>query len=196
MKIIGHRGAKGLAEENSLESIRQAMKYPVDMIEVDVRMQKSTVVLSHDKTSSDTVYCPLTHALSEIDGKVPLNIEIKEKKAVKPTLKILETYDGEVLLSSISFSVLTEIHQLNPDYKIAVVEKWSGVRATAEAGLLGLNRIHMNEKWLWSGFVKSMKNQGYELYAYTVNDVDRAKELKSWGIDGIFTDYPNRFLKK
>ena len=74
-----------------------------------------------------------------------------------------------------------------------MLEKWSGVRAIAEATLLDTDRVHINQQWLWSGFVKSMKHRGFKLYAYTVNSRDRADELKEWGIDGIFTDYPSLF---
>jgi glycerophosphoryl diester phosphodiesterase len=31
--------------------------------------------------------------------------------------------------------------------------------------------------------------------AYTVNDVARARTLKAWGIDAIFTDIPADMLK-
>jgi glycerophosphoryl diester phosphodiesterase len=51
MKIIGHRGAAGLALENTLESIRSAVASGVDAIEIDVRVTKDGhVVLSHDRS--------------------------------------------------------------------------------------------------------------------------------------------------
>lgn len=50
MKIIGHRGAAGMALENTLESIRSAIKAGVDAVEVDVRLTKDKhLVLSHDE---------------------------------------------------------------------------------------------------------------------------------------------------
>lgn len=192
MEIIGHRGAKGIAPENSLEAIRKAIKAKVAMIEVDVRMQASTVVLSHDKTMKEQIYCPLTHALNEVQGKVPLNLEIKEQKVVKQLPKLLKDYKGDILFSSVKYGILQDIKELLPKSDIALIERWSGVKGVAQAELLKTKRLHMNHRWLWSGFVKSMKTQGYSLYAYTVNDLERAEELKSWGVDGIFTDYPDK----
>jgi glycerophosphoryl diester phosphodiesterase len=64
----------------------------------------------------------------------------------------------------------------------------------AEASLLETKNIVLNHKWLWSGVVHSLKEQGFKVYAYTVNDTERAHELKSWGVDGICTDYPDRFV--
>ena len=35
---------------------------------------------------------------------------------------------------------------------------------------------------------------GYGLYCYTVNDPDTARKLWSWGVHGVFTDYPKTLL--
>jgi glycerophosphoryl diester phosphodiesterase len=39
-----------------------------------------------------------------------------------------------------------------------------------------------------------IKAEGYGLLVYTVNDAARAKQLISWGVDGVFTDAPARIL--
>ncbi len=75
MKIIGHRGARGLAPENSLKAIQRALTYDVDMIEVDVRVQGDELVLSHDPLSEEGTYASLEDALTLVDGKVPINLE-------------------------------------------------------------------------------------------------------------------------
>lgn len=50
MKVIGHRGAAGLALENTAESIEAAIKAGVDAIEFDIRVTKDQkIVLNHDK---------------------------------------------------------------------------------------------------------------------------------------------------
>ena len=93
------------------------------------------------------------------------------------------------------YNGIDDLRRLMPDYDVAILEKWSGVRGIAEASLLKTKRLHMNEKWLWSNFVQSLKKQGFSLYAYTVNSQERADELKKWGVDGIITDYPNRIKR-
>src|SRR5881275_194589 len=50
MKIIGHRGAKGLAPENTLAAYQKGLAHQVDEMEFDVRVTKDmTPVLHHDK---------------------------------------------------------------------------------------------------------------------------------------------------
>jgi len=195
MEIIGHRGAHGLAPENSLIAIKRGIQAKVDMIEVDVRVLNGELVLSHDPLVKSQKYALLEDALTVVDERVALNLEIKEFEAVKLLPQTVKGYNGKILFSSFEYKTLHEIHRLLPKYDLAILEKWSGVRAVAEASLLDTNRIHINQQWLWSGFVKSMKHRGFKLYAYTVNSRDRAEELELWGVDGIFTDYPNLFQK-
>ncbi|HSD56849.1 MAG TPA: glycerophosphodiester phosphodiesterase family protein, partial [Methanotrichaceae archaeon] len=53
--VIGHRGARSLAPENTLEGIRTAAKCRADFVEVDVRLSKdSALVLMHDETVDRT----------------------------------------------------------------------------------------------------------------------------------------------
>lgn len=193
MIIIGHRGAKGLAAENTLESIQKSLDNKTDMIELDVRMKSGLLVLSHDPVLLNKDYTRLSEALDLINGKVDLNLDIKEHKATKHLKRELANYNGRIVLSSHKYGILTNIRKNLPEKEIAIIEKWSGVRAVTEATLLDTRRIHIKQQWLWSSFVHSMNNQGFELYAYTVNNRERAKELESWGVKGIFTDYPDRF---
>lgn len=196
MEIIGHRGAAGLAPENSIEAIRKAMQTSVDMIELDVRLQNGVPVLSHDPIKTGQIYCPLKQALQEVNSKYALNLEIKELKAVNKTLRMLETYPGKIVFSSFKFNILKKIHDKLPEVEIAILEKWSGTRAVAEAALLGSKRLHMGERWLWKNFISAASKQGFDVYAYTVNDTDRADELKEWGVKGIVTDYPDVFASR
>ena len=38
-----------------------------------------------------------------------------------------------------------------------------------------------------------MRDAGFEVNVWTVNDVEQARELASWGVTGIFTDHPQDF---
>ena len=48
-KLIGHRGVKDLAPENTLQSINQAIQLNIKWIEVDVKISKDHIpFLLHD----------------------------------------------------------------------------------------------------------------------------------------------------
>jgi len=56
--------------------------------------------------------------------------------------------------------------------------------------------VHLNQAYLSKEDVDLIKSKGYGIMCYTVNDVDRAKELLEWGIDSFCTDLVDIFSPK
>jgi glycerophosphoryl diester phosphodiesterase len=220
MKIIGHRGARGLAPENTLASLEKALEHHVDEIEFDVRVTKDNMpILHHDEDVSDPTGRKLrisTHSYKELTAhksnlatleevfeslkpSTPLLIEIKPDEPLEPIISVLKQYLdkkwplGKVAFCSFSFSALQEIKRAFPEASLVVNERWSGVRASARARKLGTKRITMRAEWLWSGFIRQVAKNGYQLSAYTVNDPAKAKKWQRYGLYGVVTDFPDRF---
>lgn len=61
------------------------------------------------------------------------------------------------------------------------------------ASHLGAKTININgnREDLKREMIEDMIDEGYGILAYTINDPIRAKELLSWGVDGVFTDVPD-----
>lgn len=56
LELHGHRGARGLAAENTLASFREALRYGVDCIEIDVGMSlDGHLVIHHDRALSPDI---------------------------------------------------------------------------------------------------------------------------------------------
>ncbi len=117
MKIFGHRGAAGLAAENTLESIKEALLYHVDGIEIDVHCCKSgELVVIHDETLDRTTngigsvsdytleelkrfrtkegftIPTLRDVLDIVNAQCILNIELKGVGTGVPAIKIIKEY--------------------------------------------------------------------------------------------------------
>lgn len=118
MLIIGHRGSQGTKHENTVASLRDAIKADADMIEFDVRLTRDRVpVLAHNlhlygtlkrelvflrrytlaelqkrTGGSEHPITTLDTAFKECYGKIYLNIELKEVSAVSPTLEVIRKY--------------------------------------------------------------------------------------------------------
>ncbi|WP_282085234.1 glycerophosphodiester phosphodiesterase [Aquimarina algiphila] len=117
MKIFGHRGAAGLVAENTLESIKEALKHKVDGIEIDVHRCKSgELVVIHDETLDRTttgkgnvsdytlleleqftteegfMIPTLSQVLDLIDGQCTLNVELKGKNTGVIAVTLLEAH--------------------------------------------------------------------------------------------------------
>jgi glycerophosphoryl diester phosphodiesterase len=215
MKIIGHRGARGLAPENTLASLQKALDCRVDEIEIDVRVTKDGVpILNHDTAKQGfkidqyelaplrkklTDLATLEEAIQFVKRRVPLAIEIKPGESVEPIIQILRNFlkkgwkPADFRLGSKSQKILLALHKALPNIDTIVIERWSGVRASWRARRLNTKYICMNQHFMWWGFISSMHRSGYKLSVYTLNDPKKAKAWARRGLYGVVTDHPNRF---
>lgn len=220
MKVIGHRGARGLAPENTVIGMQKALEHHVDELEFDLRVTKDgIVILSHGRNISDQAgnelrisghnyeelkshkpdLATFEDVLKIVNRRAPLHIEVKAHEPVAPIVAIIKKYlaDGwkseNFLLASKHQKTLLQLHQALPEVQTVVVNAWSGVQAAHRARQLGTKRISMNHHWLWWGFIASVHRGGYELYAYTLNDPVKARKWAKRGLAGVITDFPDRF---
>ncbi|UOB18788.1 glycerophosphodiester phosphodiesterase [Abyssalbus ytuae] len=114
---IGHRGARGHVAENTLESIKKALEFDADGVEIDVFKCKSgEIVVIHDETVNRTTNAignvedftltelksitvegkykipTLEEVLDVLDARYLLNIELKGRNTAKATSDIIENY--------------------------------------------------------------------------------------------------------
>ncbi len=222
MRIIGHRGARGLAPENTIVGLQKGLEHHVDELEFDLRVTKDGVVILHHNSSlidpdskhhviADCTYEELRRhkkdlptfeeILETIGHPVPLHVEVKRKERTAPIVKIIRAYlekgwkTDYFLLGSKSQKTLLELHKALPDIEKVVIEPWSGIRASRRARQVGAKRISMNQLWLWGGFIRMASRGGTQLSAYPLNDPHKAKRWARAGLYGAITDYPDRFEK-
>jgi len=219
MQIIGHRGAKGLAPENTLASFTKALAHHVDQVEFDLRLTRDQVVIvHHDPYLTDQAGTKLTlnqHSFAELKqhksdlltfdellaalgSDVHLLVEIKPHE---PTTTIITRLRHElnsgrpassISICSFDQTILRTMHAAFPELEMVVIERWSGVRAGFRARQLGTRRLSMNARWLWSGFLSAMHRRGYQISPYTMNNPAQVRRWRPY-LYGIITDYPNRF---
>jgi glycerophosphoryl diester phosphodiesterase len=221
MKIIGHRGARGLAPENTLAGFKKALEHHVDEIECDVRVTKDRIpILIHDPFLTDEADNRLKiadHTLAKlrehkadlvtmeaairlVDRRVPIILEVKPDQPIAPIKTVLNEFlqagwqVSDFRLASFSYKTLRQLHAAFPEITKIVNDSWSGSRATWRARRLGTKRLCLNKTWLWPYFNRAMRRRGYEVYAYTVNET--RWRLFMPGLYGVVTDYPDVFEKK
>lgn len=228
MKIMGHRGAAGLAPENTIAAIVAGLEAGVDWIEFDVRRtQDGHIILVHDRTTRRVATKRLTihksalpelqalemkrgaaiptleEAIEIIGKKAKINIEIKSPDCVQQVVELVQKYikkgyePSHFLVSSFSPAVLRAAYQLDKKIPYSLLQIWPvRFRWLRSVKLSAVGFYHISA--LTPFIVALAKRKGLYTYAYTVNSVEEAKQLKRLGIDGIITNYPNRFseLKK
>lgn len=92
------------------------------------------------------------------------------------------------LLSSFSTVALAAAQQAAPDVPRALLLETIPQDWEAQARALGAVAIHTDHKVLTPALAKQVKDAGFGLFCYTVNDPARARALLDWGVDAMCTD--------
>lgn len=221
-KIIGHRGAKGIAQENTLASLQKAIEHGVGEIEFDVRVTGDGIpILNHDalvhnlagkkfRINRHTLaelrqftsgIATFKEALQTVDRRVPLLIEVKPRVPVEPIVVVVKELlingwqPEELAFCSFSQRTLRQLQKALPEIRKVVNEDYSVFVAMYRARQLKTKHISMEQKYLWSLPLKLLRKRGYTVYTYTLNDTAKAARLKRHGLAGIITDHPERYIK-
>lgn len=228
---IGHRGAAGHAQENTLPSFKKALSLDVNMIELDVHLCKSgEVVVIHNKDTKkinnkkelikNKLYSDLKKmniprlesVLNLINRKIPVNIELKGKNTAQPVAQIIKTYikdkkwnTKDFLISSFDKKELEKISQLLPRVRKAFLVSPLRPYSLWIKKFPFIFRSHLNFAQKINSFSinlhKSLVNQkiinlahqkNIKVFVYTVNQEKEIQYFKNIGVDGIFSDYPEK----
>lgn len=220
MLIIGHRGAADLAPENTLKSVQAALDSGVDMIEVDISLCKTgEAVLMHDSKvdartdgkgyirdysleelkgldAGDGERIPtLQEVIDLIDGRCPLNIEIKGRGSSHEVARIIHkevdhknrNYD-DFLVSSFDHVELQSFGILCPQIRISPIISCNPISLAALAEEMGAWSLNMSLDNVNKSIVEDAHNRGIKLLVYTVNYPEELETMKTLGIDGVFTN--------
>ena len=92
------------------------------------------------------------------------------------------------LFSSFSTVALAAARTAAPDIPRALLLDDVPADWEAQARALDAVAIHFNHKRLSAALARQVKDAGFGLFCYTVNDPARASELLGWGVDALCTD--------
>jgi glycerophosphoryl diester phosphodiesterase len=143
----------------------------------------------------------LEEVLAFVDGQVNLCIDIKQYPGSPAgiELKLLFTithfdYMDRVIFSSFDHNCLRRVRELAPEAPIGVICA-RGMREDpiAAAVAIGARSIHPQKGIASRDFLQRAWDEGLDVYVWTVNDLPDIEKFASWGVQGIISDYPERF---
>lgn len=128
-----------------------------------------------------------------------LNIEIKYNQShILNTLHFQILVDliskykmqKKVLISSFEHSYLICIKQLNSKLTTAALaHKKYPKDFLGYLKKLGVNTYHINQKLATKKLIKKLKEEGFVVNVYTINDKENQEKLFRFGVRAIFTDF-------
>jgi len=131
--------------------------------------------------------------------KPPCRLNLEIKKAT-PAILLDQIYrhhvQERVLLSSFDGAVLSQIRSL--DSKIAIgylIDKEVTTEKVETAKKMNARSVHLDMKYVKQVEVERLHGNEFEIYSYTVNDLESMAQLIKMGVDGLFTNYPDRLTR-
>lgn len=226
--VLGHRGARSVKTENTIEAFAYACQSGVRWVELDAMLSKDgEAVVFHDETLDrmcenrekgrldERTAEQLRSVTLKNGAKIPtlaqvldvlnryngcVNIEIKPSRpelARETARKVWQVvcdrrFDDpdRLFFSSFTWDALKETKAIAPHIRRGVlVEDVSGDWRPAAKEVEAYS-INYDADLLTPELMREIKDGGYHLLAYTVNDAEQAKKLRAQGVEAFFCDDP------
>ena len=221
--VIGHRGCAGVEPENTLKGVEAALDAGCKMIEIDVHLVESELVVIHDfsvnRTTNgrgnvsaiDLSYLRsldagngekvpfLCEVLELCHGRATVNVELKGDRTAGAVVALLLLRGGadDVVVSSFDWEMLRRFKFADTDVPIAVLVDDSALVDKAFEVANDLNAIAVNPslKILTNELVSRVHEAGMKVNVFTVKSREDAQKVIDSGADACFADDPSMVLE-
>eukprot|EP01129_Flabellula_baltica_P012012 TRINITY_DN535_c0_g1_i1.p1 TRINITY_DN535_c0_g1~~TRINITY_DN535_c0_g1_i1.p1 ORF type:complete len:313 (+),score=64.88 TRINITY_DN535_c0_g1_i1:979-1917(+) len=220
---VGHRGACGTEPENTLRSFAKALDLGVHGIELDVHICKSgEIVVIHDETvdrttnGSGTVsemtleelqaldaggdrIPTLNEVFDLVDQKVFINVELKGLGTAKPVADLIASYkrkgwsEDRFFVTSFKHDLVSEFKYYAPTISCGLLLRAEMLGFAAMAEAMDMQAVVTHRHGLSRELIIDAHSRGLKVMVYTVNDQEEINLVKEWKVDGIITNFPERF---
>ena len=218
---FGHRGACGYEPENTLSSFAMAIDMGCHWIELDVYAVEGELLVIHDDSlerttngEGDVMASGLTYLRSLdagggqqiptlrevtelVDKRCGLNVELKGPDTALPVSKFLASlcdcgWDRhQFLLSSFDHP---ELAKADPGFRRGALFHKAVPDYFARASNLSAYSINLSRNLVDEKLVDEAHSRGFKVYVYTINEPGEIQRMVGLGVDGVFSDYPDRVL--
>ena len=154
-------------------------------------------------TKSANTLCTLEEAIEILSGRVGLNLEMKGDD--EPGRLELQCFGivsnfrfvNQTVFSSFSLRRMRALRDLSPEARVGVLMEAgaSFPEAFSLAGELSAEAIHPERSLVDSNTVSEAHRHGLQVRVWPVNRIEEMEGLVAAGVDGIFTDFPERLLR-
>jgi glycerophosphoryl diester phosphodiesterase len=195
--LLGHRGARKYAPENTLPALQLVLDHGCDGFEFDVRMTADMhAVICHDpkylrKVIADSKRSELdVPALEEVvtrfAGKAFLNIELKVSGTESCTAELLRLHPFRGIVSSFLPEVIEKLAALKADVPLGLI--CESPRQLARWKDLPIRAVMANRGLVTESLVADLHAAGKQVFVWTVNSAREMIRFSAWGVEGLISD--------
>ncbi|HUQ50542.1 MAG TPA: glycerophosphodiester phosphodiesterase [Terriglobales bacterium] len=204
MLLLGHRGAKSYAPENTLHAFDLAMEHGCDGFEFDVRLTKDNVaVIVHDPTVQDYVVADFTSQhLFTVQESTPtveqvfekygqrafLNVELKVVGIEQHVTDFIQRFPPSrgVLVSSFLPEAIRLMHARSAEHPLGYICRRKDLLKQWQK--LPISHAVLHHGLITSGLMAELRAEGKKVITWTVNNKEEMVRVADLGVDGIISD--------
>ena len=143
----------------------------------------------------------LEEVLKKLEEPIFVNIELKGSNTAEATSKIIQYFVKNTswglenfIVSSFNWLELEQLRIIDKNIPVGVlVGRSVSINEAIEFGKkINAQAIHPNYALLNDITVKKIKNNGFKIYTWTVNNIDDINFMKKLKVDGIISDFPDK----
>jgi glycerophosphoryl diester phosphodiesterase len=141
----------------------------------------------------------LSDVLNLIDQRCDINIELKSYETADKVVDLIEKYISEknwnynqFLVSSFDWNALQQVNLLNSKIAIGVLTETNLELALAFAKFIQAKSIHPYFHLINEENTARIQEQGFQVFPWTVNEIEDIKKIKTYNVNGIISDFPDR----
>ena len=141
----------------------------------------------------------LEEVLDLVNKRAGVNIELKVEHSAKAVADIIENYilnkgwaEEMFLVSSLNHHELSELKKIMPKIKIDASFFGNPIDYAKFGSDLGAWSVSLTMEFVNQEFIDDAHTRGLKVIVYTVNYQEDIKRMKSLGVDGVISDFPDR----
>lgn len=200
--LLGHRGAKAYAPENTIEAFELALQHGCDGFEFDVRLSADAqAVICHDakfkrleiaRTSADELSAhglpTLEAVLQGFADRAFLDVELKDAGLERVALELVGRYKpsrGHIITSFLP-EVLQTLHALDPGIPLGLI--CDRRKQLEPAQSLPLGSIVLHRSLAIRELIASFRSRGIPILVWGANRAAELRSIVEAGADALVVD--------
>jgi len=144
----------------------------------------------------------LKETLDYLDDKIDMNVELKSKHSALATALVIRNSirtghwkPENFFVSSFFHRELRRFHEICPEVSIGLLYERRPRKLKKRIRLFDPISVHLNVQHIKEKWIRLAHDHGLKVYVWTVDDPEIAKLLIADGVDGFFSNYPDRLIK-
>jgi glycerophosphoryl diester phosphodiesterase len=141
----------------------------------------------------------LTEVFDLVNRQAKINVELKGAGTAAPVAALIEEYVKNknwqydaFAVSSFNHYELQAFNKIMPQVTIGALITGIPIGFAEFAERVNANSVNLCIEFINQAFVDDAHKRGLKVYVWTVNDPDDIERMKQLGVDGMFSNFPDR----